>query len=166
MQLIIILERSSADPLIALDFNGRLYGGVVQGNHFRNCSRIMPAGQQIAFGENYAYLHPVAGWTLGDHAANRGIRSVPAVPKFTCILIDGDPSSATFGKVTTIPPRHATARPTSGSFVIGHIVLAAAPLIGGSAGSQYVVTGWMRLTTGSAHVLGTDWVELRSLTGA
>lgn len=30
---------------------------------------------------------------------------------------------------------------------------------------RYVVTGWMRLTNGSSHVLGTDWVEVRGLTG-
>lgn len=28
-----------------------------------------------------------------------------------------------------------------------------------------VVTGWVRLTTGSAHVLNTDWAEMRTLTG-
>lgn len=35
----------------------------------------------------------------------------------------------------------------------------------GTAGSKYVVLGWLRLTTGSNHVLNTDWVEIRTLTG-
>ena len=36
---------------------------------------------------------------------------------------------------------------------------------GGAPGSQYVVTGWVRATTGSGHVLNTDWYEMRTLTG-
>jgi hypothetical protein len=40
-----------------------------------------------------------------------------------------------------------------------------APSVLGSAGSQYVVIGWKRITNGSGYVLGTDWVEMRALTG-
>lgn len=157
---------SSPDALIAVDFTGRLYGGAFGENHFRNCSRILPAGQQIAFGENYAYLHPVNGWTLGDNAANRGIRSVPAVPKFICIIIDGDPTSASFGKVTSIPARHAMAQPSTGTYVHGHYVQAAAPILRTVGGVNYLADGWMRNGTGAAHVAGTDWFEKLSLIGS
>jgi hypothetical protein len=35
----------------------------------------------------------------------------------------------------------------------------------GSPGSKYILTGWKRITTGSANVLNTDWFEQRILTG-
>jgi hypothetical protein len=35
----------------------------------------------------------------------------------------------------------------------------------GSPGSRYIITQWYRATTGTAHVLNTDWLECRSLTG-
>ena len=58
-----------------------------------------------------------------------------------------------------------SAMPTTGSYQQGDYVLNSAPAVAGGAGSRYVVRGWTRLTTGSAHVLNTDWVEDRGLTG-
>lgn len=55
--------------------------------------------------------------------------------------------------------------PTSGSFTQGDFVVNSAPSILGVAGSRYVVRGWTRLTSGSTHVLNTDWAEFRGLTG-
>lgn len=59
----------------------------------------------------------------------------------------------------------ATSIPTSGSYAQGDFVRKSNLAEAGSAGSKYVVTGWLRLTNGSAHVLNTDWVEARVLTG-
>jgi hypothetical protein len=39
------------------------------------------------------------------------------------------------------------------------------PSIQGTAGSRYVVIGWFRVTGGTGNVLGTDWMEMRTLTG-
>jgi len=52
--------------------------------------------------------------------------------------------------------------PTSGTFTAGDKVWAtgAQPEQGFNV-SKYVLIGWHRLTTGSNHVLGTDWVEMR-----
>lgn len=55
--------------------------------------------------------------------------------------------------------------PTTGRYITGDIVFNSAPSELGAGGSKYVVTGWKRLTTGTAHVLNTDWVEMRTLTG-
>lgn len=60
---------------------------------------------------------------------------------------------------------YLAARPTTGSWVTGDYVQNTAPAVAGSAGSQYVVKGWIRLTTGANNALGTDWVEDRALTG-
>lgn len=55
----------------------------------------------------------------------------------------------------------AAAMPTSGSYTQGDIVFNRNPTIVGSAGLRYTVLGWRRITTGSSHVLGTDWTEMR-----
>lgn len=47
----------------------------------------------------------------------------------------------------------ASAKPTSGSYTVGDFVWNKAPSISGGK----VLLGWSRLTTGSAHVLDTDW---------
>jgi len=57
------------------------------------------------------------------------------------------------------------AMPTSGTWNIGDYVQNQNPTILGTAGSKYTVQGWSRITNGSNHVLNTDWVECRTLTG-
>lgn len=59
----------------------------------------------------------------------------------------------------------ATSVPTTGSWKQGDFVRNATPSEAGTAGSKYVVTGWLRLTSSSNNVLNTDWVATRSLTG-
>lgn len=59
----------------------------------------------------------------------------------------------------------ASSVPTSGSWSRGDFVRNATPSEAGTAGSKYVITGWLRLTSSSNNVLNTDWVATRSLTG-
>lgn len=56
-------------------------------------------------------------------------------------------------------------KPTSGRYHSGDVVNNTAPAIAGAASSQYTISGWLRLTDGVNHVLNTDWVEQRALTG-
>jgi parallel beta-helix repeat protein len=59
--------------------------------------------------------------------------------------------------------------PSSGDGVFrrGEVIFNVTPSILGTAGSQYIVTGWKRISAdGNTHVLNTDWVEMRSLTGS
>lgn len=58
-----------------------------------------------------------------------------------------------------------TAMPTTGTWALGDRCLNSAPSVLGSGGSQYTITGWLRITTGSGNVLNTDWVQMRALTG-
>lgn len=51
----------------------------------------------------------------------------------------------------------ATVAPTTGSYAVGDFVKNSAPAEQGSAGSKYVVTGWVKLASG--------FVEQRNLTG-
>ncbi|EPG8764630.1 hypothetical protein JAG56_005845, partial [Raoultella ornithinolytica] len=48
--------------------------------------------------------------------------------------------------------------PVSGTFQAGDEVKNMSPTIQGASGSRYVIKGWLRVTTGSSHVLNTDWV--------
>lgn len=59
----------------------------------------------------------------------------------------------------------ALAKPTTGTYTAGDYVLNRAPTVLPMAAGNYTVLGWRRLTTGSGHVLNTDWVEMRCLTG-
>lgn len=63
------------------------------------------------------------------------------------------------------PQYYAASIPAAGDWKAGQIVWNTAGTVAGSGGSQYVIIGWYRLTTGTANVLNTDWVEMRTLTG-
>lgn len=65
-----------------------------------------------------------------------------------------------------IPRIHfASAMPTTGSWTAGDYVQNTAWAEQGTAGSKYIIKGWMRITTGSNNVLNTDWFQDRALTG-
>lgn len=61
--------------------------------------------------------------------------------------------------------RYMSSVPTTGFWEKGRVIKNLAPTIQGSAGSQYIVMGWKKITIGSTNVLNTDWVEMRTLTG-
>ncbi len=71
---------------------------------------------------------------------------------------DSTPSSATYGQPSSASDsayvKSATAIPTSGYFRAGQMVLNGGTL---SIASSKVLIGWRRITTGNAHVSGTDW---------
>ena len=58
------------------------------------------------------------------------------------------------------------AMPTAGTWQKGDFIRNTTPTVTGGAGNKYVIFGWSRITSGSANVLDTDWVEVRTLTGA
>lgn len=58
-----------------------------------------------------------------------------------------------------------SSRPTSGSFKTGDIILTTDTYEYGTSPNKYLLMGWKRITTGSGHVLNTDWKEMRCLTG-
>lgn len=59
----------------------------------------------------------------------------------------------------------ATSVPTVGTWAQGDFVRNLTPVEAGTASSKYVVTGWLRITSGSGNVLNTDWLATRALTG-
>jgi hypothetical protein len=104
----------------------------------------------------------------GASADNVGIRYInEGAGRFdaTVIIEDGDPSSGTFNTVLNVCQTSNSTIPTTGKYLKGLFVQNSNQSVLGAASSQYVLTGWLRLTTGSAHVLNTDWAEVRTLTG-
>ena len=70
----------------------------------------------------------------------------------------------TEGRISAVT-NAATSVPTTGTWKQGDFVRNSEPVEAGTATSKYVVTGWIRLTSGSGNVLNTDWVPVRCLTG-
>lgn len=75
-------------------------------------------------------------------------------------MIDADPRSATYGTLRTGGVRASSSQPGSGYYAAGAMVMnsAASPAAG------VMTLGWYRLTTGSGHVAGTDWVPVKVTT--
>lgn len=105
---------------------------------------------------NLIYSQPtVTGWST----TNKGVGRAPNDgPEYSYVIEDSDPTSATYGQILSSQVTSATAMPTSGTYVAGHWVANSAPV----AGIGDTVLGWLRLTTGSSNVLGTDWQEVHS----
>lgn len=146
------------------------YGFTFDQNIVKNATRVCdydlgstPVGQGLrvsAFNGNNVYCEPAA---VGFSTSNKGVATIPYGSLVT--VFDCDPNSATYNKIKNFCPLQGDAIPTAGTFIRGHFVRNNKPTVTGTAPNQYIVTGWMRLTTGSAHVLDTDWVEMRTLTG-
>ena len=58
-----------------------------------------------------------------------------------------------------------SALPTQSTWKIGDVAYNSNGAQLGSAGSQYIVKGWTRVTNGTSNVLNTDWLQNRVLTG-
>lgn len=103
---------------------------------------------------NIVACNPAA---VGFSTSNVGIGTVPAGgPGFLHVIEDGNPADTTMGKVLNGPLLAADAMPASGTYVEGLFVWNTAL---GTNGGQ-VLLGWLRLTTGSGNVAGTDWTPV------
>ncbi|MGH7051433.1 MAG: hypothetical protein ACREE5_12435, partial [Acetobacteraceae bacterium] len=127
-------------------------GVLARGNRYRN---VMAVDDGNAGGWQYErswiYCNPAA---VGYSASNVGVGTVPAGGAgFLHMIEDGNPANTTFGTMLNGPVLSAAAMPAAGTYVAGLMVWNTAP----SVTSGFVLLGWMRLTTGSGNVSGTDW---------
>ena len=134
-------------------------GHVIARNKFRNVCNTISYGsglsQGISLFDNEQYCQPsVAGFST----ANKGIGNISRdSPRgWHTIVEDCDPQSATFGQLTSELSFARTVMPSAGFYMQGHVV--GKPDATLAAGKTLV--GWVRLTTGSNHVLNTDWAGL------
>ncbi len=146
--------------------NSFLIGLYVSDNVFKNCASTGLQGPPIIYpsGRNYIY----ADFTIGgpnDAGTNYGVRLIPAFKNNIVIPIFGDPTASNYGQIRNTIVKTSFTQPASGYYISGTFVENANPVVAGTLGSQYTISGWFRLTTGNAHVANTDWVECRALTG-
>jgi hypothetical protein len=64
--------------------------------------------------------------------------------------LDQDLTSSAYNQPVSVFPQEQTAQPSSGTYMKGQFIRNSDP-------AATAVFGWLRLTTGSTHVAGTDW---------
>ncbi|KGM32570.1 right-handed parallel beta-helix repeat-containing protein [Inquilinus limosus] len=131
-------------------------GVVVRGCVFKNAKGPVSAvagGYQCALKDN-SYV--------GDPAALQGMTFYPNIRENDLVWVDSNPTAATYGTNRSIKNStgNFTAAPASGGWMAGQFVPNAAPA---SAGGK-VLLGWIRLTTGTANILNTDWAPVYGAT--
>jgi hypothetical protein len=138
--------------------------GVVKDNSFKNCGTpVLTSAIQGDWESNTVYCDPVG---TGFNASNKGVGDIKySAFGLRYVIWDCDKTSATFNSLINECLSSYPSMPTTGKYVTGTVVRNFLPAVVGAGGSKYIVNGWMRLTTGSAHVLNTDWAEMRTLTG-
>ena len=136
---------------------------VCHNNTFRNIGYDYQCdSSKVSFMENIYMGYPKQSFA---DATNIGIRAWNTGPK-TWVITDDNPSSSTFKQILNTCLRTSTALPTSGYYLEDMVVWKDSALNQtGTAGSQYIVLGWVREITGSNHALNTDWRQIRTLTG-
>jgi hypothetical protein len=153
---------SATGNVVAINVSNTI-GILTGGNVFKNMGSTGHTSTTITEAHpNIVYADFIG---QGDNASNKGVRQLPQAAMNVIVPIDGDPTSATYGQIANAVTTRLNAMPSAGRYVAGHRVWKDLPVVAGGAGSQYVITGWMRLTTGSNHVVNTDWLEMRTLTG-
>lgn len=123
-------------------------------NRFSNLARISTAfDNHIWSPDNVIICDPVG---LGDNASNKGVRNLPSpVIGFRYIIAHCDPTDPTnYGKIKNVPVGSASTMPTTGFYPAGHYVRNTDLSFAGID----LVRGWMRITTGSDHDHGLDWL--------
>ena len=138
---------------------------VIAGNHVRNVSQLVVdvATTPHVMQDNVGYCNPVA---IGYHANNVGIGNLIAPQLgWRYIIEDGNPSSATYGKVLNACPLATTGVPTGGPWVAGTYVTNLTPTTILTGGANSELAGWRRMTTGTGNVVNTNWREQRVLIG-
>ena len=121
--------------------------------------------KQLAFTGDLLWDHSNSGLATpsvftGERTAYKFGRSVP-VPYVQNFPFGVWLGSSTVGRQLT----YAAAMPTSGEYARGDFVMNNTISELGVVTSKYIILGWSRLVTGTAHVLNTDWLEARCLTG-
>ncbi len=132
-------------------------GVFVRRNVFRNLCRDSDKSSDASvstwlFEGNVLEADPVA---MGFSTSNKGIGFLRSAAGTLLSQTGSDPGSSAFGQIQTMPVTAAAGMPASGKWLAGHFVRnTAASLSGG-----LVNLGWVRQTTGSNNVLGTDWTQ-------
>jgi len=136
-------------------------------NSFRNCSEAIANAHQpwSYLKNNVMYCEPAV---VNFSTSNKGIGTAPRASGGAYIYqpVSSDPTDLNYGKAINVFQSRSNALPTAGTFVAGAVISRTTPSLTGAGASEHFVDGWLRNTTGSGNVLGTDWWELRRYTQA
>lgn len=138
---------------------GDVDGVNVVGNKFANVCKSIATNditKQI-LKENVLSCQPVAT-VVGFTNTNKGIGVLEYGSNFSYEIVDADPTSATYMVTQNTQLAASSAMPSTGIYVKGAFVSNSAPTIDAN---DMTILGWLRLTTGSGHVSGTDWAVIR-----
>jgi len=137
-----------------------LYRQSGSGVVFRNNTLL-----NLVMDTNVSTIDPASGYLFDNNTdeadplnvnsfqtTNKGIGYVHNAG-FRQVQLDSDPASATYDTILTVPVPATTAMPTTGKWVQGAYVANSLPSATGP-------TGWLRLTTGSGNLAGTDWLVI------
>lgn len=130
-------------------------------NTATNFNHIVQNGADAMF--NLCQL-PTNGNSYVSYSNNSTATYVDDSGTTTCINVGGVIYKGTL--VNGLKRMQGTAMPTTGRWTAGDMIENTAPSVRGTAGSRYVILGWLRLTTGTGNTLNTDWVQMISYTGA
>jgi len=137
------------------------FGVIVRGNLIKNASRDASINTAVntagwLFENNLVEADPVQ---VGFSTSNKGVGVIEQAGGTWLVNADCDPASATFGTIFTANQNQALSEPTTGKWLQGTFVRNA-----GTPGSPPLL-GWLRATTGSGNVDGTDWLAIYASTG-
>ncbi len=130
------------------------HGLAFRGNTVRNCcqdTNVDPADPVGGFliENNVVEADPVE--VNAFSTANRGVGLVHTAG-FKLTQVDSDPASPGYDTILTVPVEAAPAMPGAGKWAQGAWVRNSQP------SAENPALGWLRLTTGTGHVAGTDWM--------
>lgn len=131
-------------------------GVVARRNTFQNVAIVYSqtgvSDQQVYY-DNLIVCDPDV---VDFSVTNKGVGQIPPIAdgaSFWLNIKDCDPTSATYGQGMGFLPRNVPAMPTSGKWFAGMRVQNRGTGVSGSS----ILIEWRRLTTGTGHVLATDW---------
>lgn len=152
---------ASVTPL-ALELNN-LGGVFVARNTVRNAGAAIRQGGAITFQNVMDNMVAGEAAALSYSAANKGVGTVPSIGhgKQWWFMPEGsDPAAANYGQSLGALIRDNSAMPSSGTWLAGMFVYSR---VQGTNSGKYTL-GWLRLTSGSSHVAGTDWIPVYATT--
>jgi hypothetical protein len=149
---------SATGTPIGIDIDWAI-GTKIKNNTFKNCCELISSFNftKNIISDNIAHCGtPVAS---GFNIGNTGIGNIIIDYGFRYFIENSDPTSATYLSFISQMAETASAQPSSGWYYRGWFVKNTTPSLDAN---DMVILGWIRLTTGTAHVSGTDWAVARA----
>lgn len=140
---------------------GNCEGVQIKNNTFRNCCQLVASNVMttLLIEGNVAYCSAPAA--AGFNTGNKGIGHILlGLKAWRYIIADSDPTSATYGEIASQMLTSSASMPSAGWYYAGWFVWDSGPATNGGGR-----LGWARVTTGTGHVLDTDWVEIGGVKG-